>query len=120
MRIKIAVGGCRTFNDREYVFKCLDEYLVKLDGETEIVFLSGHCNGVDLIAEEYAEIKDLSVILFPANWEKYGKAAGPIRNKEMVDEADIVIAFWDGKSRGTKSLIDYARKSGKELCIYKL
>ena len=119
MSIKITVGGCRDFNDSEYIFKCLDEYIEELCDE-EIIIISGHCSGVDTAAEKYASLKGFKTMIFPAEWEKYGKAAGPIRNKQMVEAADVVIAFWDGKSRGTKSLIDLAKKSDKNLTIFKI
>ena len=117
MSIKITVGGCRDFNDSEYIFKCLDEYIKELCDE-EIIIISGHCSGVDAIAEKYAEIKGFKTMIFPAEWDKYGRAAGPARNKKMVEASDIVIAFWDEKSKGTKSLINLAKKSDKVLKIY--
>ena len=119
MSIKITVGGCRDFSDSEYIFKCLDEYIKELCDE-EIIIISGHCSGVDAIAEKYAEIKGFKTMIFPAEWDKYGRAAGPARNKKMVEASDIVIAFWDEKSKGTKSLINLAKKSGKALKIYKI
>ncbi len=119
MKIKIAVGGCRDFGDIEYIFKCLDEYIKELCDE-EIIIISGHCSGVDAAAEKYAELRGIKTLLFPAEWKKYGKAAGPVRNKQIVEAADAVIAFWDGKSRGTKSLIDLAKKSGKNLTVFKI
>lgn len=119
MAIKIAIGGCRDFNDREYIFKFLDQYIKELRYE-EIIIISGHCCGVDAIAEEYAEIKKFKTMIFPAEWDKFGRAAGPARNKKMVEASDIVIAFWDEKSKGTKSLISLAKKMGKALEICKI
>ncbi len=119
MTKKIAVGGCRDFDDCEYIFGCLDEYLSNFNND-DIAFISGHCSGVDAAAEKYAELRGFKTLLFPAEWKKYGKAAGPVRNKQMVEAADAVIAFWDEKSRGTKSLIDLAKKSGKYLTVFKI
>lgn len=119
MSIKIVVGGCRDFTDSEYVFKCLDEYLSKTDDD-EIVFISGHCSGVDAAAEKYAELNGYKTVIFPAEWKKYGKAAGPIRNRLMVEMCDTVIAFWDERSGGTKSLIELAKRSGKPLTVFKV
>ena len=67
------------------------------------------------MGERYAAENGFTVEIFMAEWDKYGRAAGPIRNEKMVDIANLVIAFWDGKSRGTKSLIKYAERAGKEL-----
>jgi hypothetical protein len=119
LSINITVGGCRDFNDYGYIFGCLDQYLQKLD-DNDITFISGRCSGVDTAAERYAEEKGFKTLLFPAEWDKYGKAAGPIRNKKMVEAADIVIAFWDGRSRGTRSLIEFARKANKRLIIFSI
>ncbi len=114
--MRIVVGGCRNFSDYELIERHLDRLLAPYD-HSGIVFLSGHCAGVDLLAERYAKEHALAVELYPANWKRYGRAAGPIRNEEMVIQADCVVAFWDGASRGTKSLISYAQKQGKELHI---
>ncbi len=59
-------------------------------------------------------------MIFPAEWDKYGRAAGTARNKKMVEASDVVIAFWDEKSKGTKSLINLAKKSRKNLMVYKI
>ena len=119
MSINIAVGGCRDFCDVAYIFRCLDEYIENLCDQ-DITFISGHCSGVDTAAEKYAELKGFKTLIFPAEWKKYGKAAGPIRNKQMVEAADVVIAFWDGRSRGTKSLVVLAKKFGKALTVFKI
>lgn len=112
----IVVGGCRTFNDYEQLSKHLDIILQPYK-RTGTIILSGHCSGVDMLAERYAEKHGLTVERHPAEWARYGRAAGPIRNEQMVIQADCVIAFWDGVSRGTKSLISYAQKYNKELHI---
>ena len=112
--MKIVVGGSRDFCD----YKVLREFLdIVLDGAdlSDVTILSGGCRGADMLAEQYAEERGIWVERHPAEWDKYGRAAGVHRNCEMVDEADKVVAFWDEKSRGTKSLIEYAKKCGKIL-----
>ena len=109
----LVVGGCRQFNDYARISAELDRILQAYEQE-DIVLLSGHCSGVDTLAERYAEEHGLEVEIYPAEWRRYGRAAGPIRNEQMVMRADCVIAFWDGQSRGTKSLISYAEKHGKK------
>ena len=75
---------------------------------TEIV--SGGCNqGADSQAHLVAALMGVEYKEFKADWDKHGRAAGPIRNKEIVKYSDGVVAYWDGKSRGTKSTIDFAR-----------
>lgn len=56
---------------------------------------------------------------FPADWNAHGKAAGPIRNQQMAQEADVLIAFWDGKSRGTKDMIEKATRAGLDMHVYR-
>ena len=65
----------------------------------------------------YAADHNLQCELFPADWEHHGKAAGPIRNAEMAEVADALIAFWDGQSRGTKSMIDLAKRKGLQVAV---
>ena len=74
--------------------------------------VSGGANGIDALAEQWAKKNKIEFICFPANWKIYGKKAGIIRNKEIVEFVDIVIAFWDGKSRGTYNTLSYAIKLG--------
>lgn len=69
------------------------------------------------MGEHYAAKHSLKTKIFEPDWKKYGKAAGVIRNKEIVAAADHVLAFWDGKSRGTKNSIDHANKMNKKLVV---
>ena len=103
--MKITIGGCRDYNNYDEFKKFVDDYIEKMNIDDEIVIVSGHCSGVDMMAEKYAEEKGFVTEIFPADWKRYGRAAGPVRNKIMVDKCDRVIAFWDNKSRGTASLI---------------
>ncbi|MBQ2676529.1 MAG: DUF2493 domain-containing protein [Clostridia bacterium] len=113
---RIVVGGCRDYNNY-FVFKeFMAECLSKINSEN-IIILSGHCSGVDQMAEKYAQEHKLPLEIYPAEWGKYGRAAGPKRNQIMVENAEIVIAFWDRKSKGTKNLISCAEKSGKKKYI---
>lgn len=73
--------------------------------------------GADRIGEQYAKENGLKKTIFKAEWGKYGRAAGPIRNEEMAKIADCVICFWDGKSAGTKSMINLAKKYNKPVYI---
>ena len=117
MEKKVVIGGCRDYIDYVFFKSRLDEILK--DEKEEIVIISGHCSGVDLMGERYAEENGFRVKLFFPEWKKYGRAAGPIRNKKMVECADLVIAFWDGKSKGTRSLIEYAQNDEKETVVIK-
>lgn len=88
------------------------------DQITEVV--SGGARGIDRLGERYAKEEGIACAVFPADWDKWGKAAGPIRNSEMADYADALIAIWDGDSRGTKHMIDTARKKGLKVFVFKL
>lgn len=101
--MKIAVVGSRnvTIND-------IGTYLSDAD---EIV--SGGAKGVDTCAAEYAKEKDLKLTVFLPEYDRYSRAAPIVRNKKIVDYADQIIAFWDGSSKGTLSVIRYAQKTGK-------
>ncbi len=81
------------------------------EGVTCIV--SGGAKGVDTLAAELAERLGLELIVFKPDYKRYGRGAPIVRNQQIIDEADEVLAFWDGKSKGTKSSIDKARKAGK-------
>jgi hypothetical protein len=83
---------------------------------TEIV--SGGARGADQLGEVWAETQNIPIALFPANWDLYGRSAGPIRNKQMADYADALIALWDGQSRGTKNMIDQMQKQNKPVFIW--
>ena len=101
--MKIAVVGSRNI-----VIKDIGEYISNCE---EIV--SGGAVGVDSCAAEYAKRKGLRLTVFLPQYELYGRAAPIVRNKKIVDYADKVIAFWDGSSKGTLSVIKYAEKAGK-------
>ena len=101
--MKIAIIGSRGI-----VVKDPEKYVPECD---EIV--SGGARGVDSCAAEYAKRKGLKLTEFLPDYERYGRAAPIVRNRKIVDYADKIIAFWDGRSRGTLSVIRYAEKIGK-------
>ena len=102
--MRLAIIGSRKIKD-----VLLEEYVS--DEVNEIV--SGGAIGVDLCAAEYAQKMSLKLTEFLPQYQIYGRAAPIVRNKEIVDYSDMVIAFWDGSSKGTLSVIKYAEKSGK-------
>lgn len=113
MEKKVVIGGCRDYTDYVFFKSRLDEILK--NEKDKIIIISGHCSGVDLMGERYAAENGFNVEIFLPEWKKYGRAAGPIRNKKMVECADLVIAFWDGRSNGTRSLIKCAQNSKKDV-----
>lgn len=85
---------------------------------TEVV--SGGAKGIDTLGEHWAKNNDIPIKVFQANWDLHGKSAGIIRNKEMGNYADILVAFWDYKSRGTKHMIGYMHSLDKPVYIIDL
>ena len=104
---RLVVAGSRDFNDYTLLSAELDKLLT---GKTNITIVSGTAKGADRLGERYAAEHNLQIERFPAEWEKYHKGAGPIRNMKMVQSADAVIVFWDNESSGTKNIIECARK----------
>ena len=92
----------------------LSKYLP--EGTDELV--SGGARGVDTVAREYARSAGLPITEFLPEYDKYGKGAPLVRNVSIIEYADIVLAFWDGKSRGTRFVIDKCKKLGKEVRIF--
>lgn len=82
--------------------------------------VSGCANGVDTLGEEFAALQGIPVKQFPADWVRYGKSAGYIRNRQMAEYADALIAVWDGQSRGTANMIKTAEELGLEVFVYKI
>jgi hypothetical protein len=113
--VKTIIAGSRNFTDPTLV-----EMAVELARNhiqvTEVV--SGQCEGIDRLGEIWATTHDIPCSYFPADWDKHGKAAGPIRNSEMVNYADALIAVWDGRSRGTMDVIKKARTKGLKVAVY--
>ena len=79
--------------------------------------ISGGAVGVDFCAAEYAKNNNIKLTEFLPEYERYGRAAPIVRNKKIVDLADKIIVFWDGCSKGTLSVIKYAKKTGKPVEI---
>ena len=113
---KLIVAGGRTFNNYELLKTKLDHLLKNKEIEC-VEIVSGGANGADKLGECYANEKGCMVRIFNANWDAYGKSAGYIRNAEMADYADACVVFWDGKSKGSKHMIDLANKKGIRVVI---
>lgn len=109
--MKVAIIGSRGLHVNDFT-----PYLP--DGVTEIV--SGGARGIDTSAREYAKWHNLKLTEFLPEYDKYGgKSAPHIRNDKIIDYADIVLAFWDGRSRGTRSVIEKCKQRGKKVIVYK-
>ena len=110
--MKVLICGSRYFQNRTLLDKTLSQFDI-----TEVI--EGEAAGADILARLWAQEHNIPVQKFPAEWDKYGRFAGPIRNKQMLTEGkpDFVIAFLHPESRGTKNMIDQATKAGLKVHI---
>jgi hypothetical protein len=112
--MNVIIAGSRTFNDYPLLKKKLDSIL---KNQKDITIISGTANGADKLGEIYAEQNHHKLEKYPAMWDLFGKKAGYMRNEEMANVADACVVFWDGKSKGTKHMIDIAKKYKLKLRI---
>lgn len=107
--MKVLVCGGRDYADRARVERVLDDLYVK-NGITEVI--EGRAKGADSLAEDWAMGRNVALRHFPADWDRYGRGAGPRRNRQMLveGEPDLVVAFLGG--RGTANMVSQAEKAG--------
>ena len=117
MKKRIVVAGCRYYENYKEAKAYIDFCISRIKEEHTLVFLSGGCRGADGLGERYAKENGYAIERYPAQWHKYGKSAGPRRNREMAERADYVICFWDGVSQGTRSMIQFAEQFNKAIRI---
>jgi hypothetical protein len=112
--MKVIIAGGRNFNDYDKLRESCDNILIN---QEEVEVVSGTASGADTLGEKYAQEKGYKIEKFPAQWDLYGKSAGYKRNQQMAEYADGLIAFWDGKSKGTKHMIDIATNKGLKVRV---
>lgn len=105
--MRVIIAGSRTIHRYDILLEMIEEC-----GWNITTVLSGGAKGVDALGERYAEEMNIKLEVYPANWQKHGKAAGPIRNRLMAERADALIAIMDGYSKGTGNMIETAAKLG--------
>lgn len=115
--MRIIIAGSREYNNYEEAAKLIDKFIEDVNS-SNVVIVSGGAKGADKIGEEYAARNDLDCVVYKANWGKYGKQAGIIRNGEMAKNADCLLAFWDGESRGTYNMINTAKKRKLKVRVF--
>lgn len=113
---RVIIAGTRTYDDYASLKAYADYKLSRIEDDIEIV--SGGARGADALGEMYAREKGYSIKRFQAEWDRYGKSAGPRRNEAMAKYADALLAYWDGESRGTKSMIELAKANGLKVGVY--
>ena len=107
--LKVIVAGGRDFLDMGKLTHTMNALLVNYEPQN-VTVVSGTARGADTLAIVYSEKYETKLIKMPADWDRHGRGAGFIRNVEMAEMADALVAFWDGKSKGTKHMIDTAKK----------
>lgn len=108
--IKLAIVGSRTFNDYELL---KNEILRYFNPEDIDCIVSGGARGADAIGEQFADEFQIPKVIYKAEWDKYGKRAGFIRNEYIIKDCTHCIAFWDGESHGTKHGIELCQEMNK-------
>jgi hypothetical protein len=118
MKAKIAIVGSRSFK-KQSDFKTMNKFIlskIKIEEISQVV--SGGAKGADSLGKKFAGLHKLKYKEFLPDWKTYGRSAGMIRNNYIIRNADIVFAFWDGKSKGTKNSIKIAKDTGKDLFLF--
>ena len=118
---RLIIAGSRYFHSYSLLCRVCDKMLSRKVADREtITVLSGHCHGADLLGEAYARERGFDLETYEAEWTRYGPAAGPKRNAAMAEKADALMCFWNGRSRGTRNMIEEAMRRGLKVrvCLY--
>lgn len=113
--IRVCIAGTRTFNDYSLLKTIITHAFFDI---SRLHIISGHAKGADELGERFANENNLLLDIYPADWRLYRNRAGAIRNAEMAQVSDCLVAFWDGESRGTKNMIKNMKKLKKPVLIY--
>lgn len=108
---KVIIAGGRDYNNYQQMITMMDAYLE--NRHPHVIIISGGAKGADSLGESYAALRGYKLIVMKADWDKYGKRAGYLRNKDMLDVADASVCFWDEVSRGTGHMVRISKESGK-------
>lgn len=114
MGFQVIIAGGRDFADYGLLQAKCDQFFRE---KPPTAIISGAARGADTLGARYARERGVPVLEFPADWERLGKRAGMVRNLQMLDSADAVVAFWDGQSRGTAHMINETKKRGLPLRV---
>lgn len=118
---RVIVAGSRTIDSQMFIFDKLDTLLSqKIQEKEQIQIVSGTARGVDRIGEQYAAAKGFLCKQYPADWNTHGKKAGYLRNCQMAENADALVAFWDGNSPGTRHMIETAKAHGLAVRVIRI
>ena len=116
VNMKLAIVGSRSFTN----YELLQINLLRLFPVLPSEIISGGAMGADTLAERFATAHAIKLTVHDAAWSSYGRRAGYLRNETIVQAADVIVAFWDGKSPGTKLTIDLARRYNKQVIVIQI
>ena len=102
---QVIIAGSRDFHDYDLLCRKCNLFFSR---KKPTAILCGEARGADLLGKRYAQEHGITVLSYPADWDTHGKQAGYIRNRDMAMHADALVAFWDGRSKGTEHMIDLA------------
>jgi hypothetical protein len=114
---KVVVAGSRGFNNYKLLKEKCNKLLREKKETHNIIIVSGNARGADILGEKYSNDEGFDLKIYPADWKKHGRSAGFRRNEQMAEVADALIAFWDGKSHGTKHMIDICKEKGIDVRV---
>jgi hypothetical protein len=114
--MKISITGSREFDNYDF-FKIKLLEIIQKENLNNFSIVSGGAKGIDLLAKQFAIENKIEIFEILPDWKKYGKSAGLIRNKEIIEKSDFNIIFWNSKSKGTKFNIDYCIKNNKKFIV---
>lgn len=115
--MRTIIAGCRDITDLaqvHFAMECAAYYF----GIVPTLVVSGGARGADRLGELWAQQRGIPMVQYPADWDQYGRRAGPIRNGVMAKSADALVALWDGESRGTEDMINQARDAGLKVYVF--
>lgn len=115
--MKVIIAGSRTIRSVDHALGMVRDAVAQSGFQIAEV-VSGMAQGIDCAGWYWAKDQNIPIKEFPADWYTHGKAAGPIRNNQMAEYADALIAIWNGQSRGTKHMIEAAKKRGLKVFVF--
>ena len=114
---KVIIAGSRGFSNYKLLHEQCNKFLREKRKTHNVIIISGGARGADLLGEKYAKDEGFDLEIYLADWKKFGKTAGFRRNEQMAEVADALIAFWDGKSHGTKHMIDIMNEKNLQVKV---
>jgi hypothetical protein len=116
--MNIAIIGSRSFTNYNLLNETIYDYCQKNSIDIKsLQIVSGGAIGADKLGEKFAKNNNLKTLIFLPDWAKHGRKAGILRNADIIDNSNVIFAFWDGQSKGTLNSINRSKKQNKELYI---